>query len=147
MAGSSSSRHKSHAGGSGEEADLSIIARDLRVEGVLSSRGIIRIEGTVVGTVRAEKQVLVVKGGTVEGDIYTPEAILDGEVRGSILAEGRVELHVSAVVHGDITTPRLGVSEGAAVCGHIHMGKPKGAPGPRAQEPTGLMPQEAPSRA
>ncbi len=147
MVRSSSSRHKSHAGDSGEEAALSIIARDLRVEGVLTSRGVIRIEGTVVGTVRAERQVLVAKGGTVEGDIYTPEAILDGEVRGSILAEGRVELHVSAVIRGDITTPRLGVAEGATVCGHIHMERPKGAPGPRAQEPTGLVPQEATPRA
>ena len=147
MARSSSSRHKGHSGGSGQEAGLSIIARDLRVEGGLSSRGVIRIEGTVVGTVRAERQALVVKGGTVEGDINTPEAILDGEVRGSILAEGRVEVQESAVIHGDITTPRLGVAEGAVVCGHIHMGKPKAAPGPRGEEPTGLMPQEATRRA
>jgi cytoskeletal protein CcmA (bactofilin family) len=135
MASSSSSRHKSHVGGSGQEADLAIIACDLRVEGVLTSRGVIRIEGTVVGTVRAERQVLVVKGGTVEGDIYTPEAILDGEVRGSILAEGRVELHVSAVIHGDITTPRLGVAEGATVCGHIHMERLEGAPDPAHKSP------------
>jgi cytoskeletal protein CcmA (bactofilin family) len=102
------------------------------VKGGLSSSGVIRIEGTVVGTVRAERQVLVVKGGTVEGDIYTPEAILDGEVRGSILAEGRVEVQESAVIHGDITTPRLGVAEGAAVCGHIHMGIPKAVDSRRA---------------
>ncbi len=108
----------------------SIIARDLRVEGGLSSSGVIRIEGTVVGTVRAERQVLVVKGGTVEGDIYAPEVILDGEVRGSILAEGRVEVQVSAVIHGNITTPRLGMAEGAAVCGHIHMGNRKLLPDP-----------------
>jgi cytoskeletal protein CcmA (bactofilin family) len=113
---------------------LSIIARDLRVEGGLSSSGVIRIEGTVVGTVRAERQVLVVKGGTVEGDIHTPEAVLDGEVRGSILAEGRVEVQVSAVIHGDITTPRLAVAEGATVCGHIHMEEPTGAPAPRGEE-------------
>ena len=89
-----SSSHKSNSGGSRQEAASSIIARDLRVEGGLSSSSVIRIEGTVVGTVRAQRQVLVVKGGTVEGDIYTPEAILDGEVRGSILAEGRVEVQV-----------------------------------------------------
>ncbi len=91
--------------------------------------------------------MLVVKGGTVEGDIYAPEVILDGEVRGSILAEGRVEVQVSAVIHGDITTPRLEVAEGAAVCGHIHMKKPTGAPEPRGEEPTRLMPQEGTPRA
>ncbi len=128
MAMLSSTRRRergSHRGRSNEEV-VSIIACDLRVEGTLSSSGVIRVEGTVVGTIRAEYLVLVAKGGTVEGDIHAQEAILDGEVNGSILADGRVDVQAAAVIHGDIKTPCLIVDEGATVCGHVHMAKPKG---------------------
>ncbi len=130
----SSTRHRergSHRGRSDEEV-VSIIARDLHVEGTLSSSGVIRIEGTVVGTVRAERQVLVARGGIVEGDIHAQEAILDGEVNGSIVADGRVEVQAAAVIHGDIKTPCLVVDEGATVCGHVHMAKPKGTGDPES---------------
>lgn len=109
---------------------MSIIARDLHVEGTLNSSSVIRVEGTVVGTIRAEHLVLVAKGGTVEGDIHAQEAILGGEVNGSILADGRVEVHAAAVILGDIKTPCLVVDDGATVCGHIHMAKPKGTGDP-----------------
>lgn len=92
----------------------------------MSRGGVIRIEGKVVGTVQAEQQVLVARGGIVEGDIRTQEAILDGEVNGSIVADARVEVQASAVIQGDVTTPRLAVEEGAVVCGHIRVAKPRG---------------------
>jgi len=95
----------------------------LRVEGDLSSDGVVKVEGTVVGTVRASRQVLVAKGGVVEGDIVTREAIIGGEVRGGIGAEERVELQATSVVHGDITTKRLFVQEGGEINGVIRMGE------------------------
>ena len=108
----------------GREGDtLSIIGTGLRVEGDLSSDGVVKVEGTVVGTVRASRQVLVAKGGVVEGDIVTREAIIGGEVRGGIGAEERVELQATSVVHGDITTKRLFVQEGGEINGVIRMGE------------------------
>jgi len=105
------------------EASLSIIGTGLRVEGDLSSDGVVKVEGTVVGTVRATRQVLVAKGGVVEGDIVTDEAIIGGEVRGGIGAQERVELQATSVVHGDITTKRLFVQEGGEINGVIRMGE------------------------
>jgi len=87
--------------------------------------GVVKIEGTVVGTVRAEQQVLVAKGGLVEGDIHTREAVLGGEVRGAILAHERVEVQATSVVHGDIGTQRIMVHEGGEVNGHVKMGDPR----------------------
>ncbi len=106
------------------EPALSVIAPGMRVEGELVTDGVVKIEGTVVGSVRAEQQVLVARGGAVEGDIYTREAILGGEVRGSILAQERVEVQASSVVHGDISTQRIVVHEGGEVNGHVRMGDP-----------------------
>ncbi len=112
---------KQHSGRD-TETSLSIIGAGLRVEGDLSSDGVVKVEGTVVGTVRASRQVLVAKGGVVEGDIVTHEAIIGGEVRGGIGAQERVELQATSVVHGDITTKRLFVQEGGEINGVIRMG-------------------------
>jgi cytoskeletal protein CcmA (bactofilin family) len=106
------------------EPGLSIIALGMRVEGELITDGVVKIEGTVVGSIRAEQQVLVAKGGTVDGDVYTQEAILGGEVRGAIYASRRVEVQATSVVHGDIATQRIMVHEGGEVNGRVKMGDP-----------------------
>lgn len=108
----------------GDERGISIVAVGSRLIGEIQSNGVVKVEGRVAGTVRAEQQVLVARGGVVEGDIVAEEAIIGGEVEGSIVAGARVEIHGTAVVHGDITTERLIVQEGGEVNGHVHMGKP-----------------------
>src|SRR5574341_2579469 len=103
---------KPRGGGEGAEAGLSIIGTGMRVVGDITAEGVVKVEGVVVGTIRACRQVLVAKGGEVEGDIVTREAIVGGEVRGSVQGGERVELQTTSVVHGDITTRRLLVQEG-----------------------------------
>src|SRR2546422_8497477 len=80
------------------EAALSVIAAGTSIVGELSSDGIVKVEGTVVGSVRAERQVLVAKGGRIEGDVFTREAVVGGEIRGSILADERVEVQTSSII-------------------------------------------------
>src|SRR5712691_9767424 len=100
------------------EAGLSIIGTGMRVVGDITADGVVKIEGTVVGTVRAGRQVLVGKGGEVEGDV-----IIGGEVRGSIRADERVEIQASCVVHGDIAAKRILVQEGGEINGVVRMGE------------------------
>jgi cytoskeletal protein CcmA (bactofilin family) len=115
---------RSHAATTRGEPSLSIIAAGMRVEGELTTDGVVKIEGTVVGSVHAEQQVLVAKGGMVDGDVHTQEAILGGEVRGAIYASQRVEVQATCVVHGDIATQRIVVHEGGEVNGRVKMGDP-----------------------
>jgi len=114
-------------GASESESALSIIASGMRVVGDITAEGVVKIEGTVVGTVRAARQVLVAKGGEVEGDVITREAIIGGEVRGTVAAEERVEVQASSVVHGDITSRRLLVHEGGEINGVVRMSASNGA--------------------
>ncbi len=79
----------------------------MRVVGDITRDGVVKIEGTVVGTVRAGRQVLVAKGGEVEGDVIAREAIIGGEVRGTVVAQERAEIQSSSVIHGDVTCKRL----------------------------------------
>ncbi len=130
-----------HPRGSGRDADLTIIAAATRVVGELATDGVLKVEGTVVGSIRAEQQLLITRGGVIEGDVYTREAIVGGRVVGSVYADERVEVQASSVVHGDIVTKRLVVQEGGEVNGHVRMEEPnaleRGASvaGPRTAEP------------
>lgn len=110
-------------GGLEPDVGLSIIGTGMRVVGDIMAEGVVKVEGVVVGTVRAGRQVLVAKGGEVEGDIITREAIVGGEVRGSIQADERVEVQATSVVHGDIATRRLFVQEGGEINGVLRMGE------------------------
>lgn len=103
------------------DARISIIASGMKITGEVESDGIVKVEGRVLGNVRAEKQVLVARGGSIQGDIETAEAIVGGEVRGAIQATQRVEVQAGALVDGDIATPRIVVQEGGQVNGHLRM--------------------------
>src|SRR3989442_5301119 len=80
------------------ETGLSIIGTGMRVVGDITAEGVVKIEGTVVGTVRAGRQVLVGKGGEVEGDVISREAIIGGEGGGSIRAGERVAIPAAGLV-------------------------------------------------
>jgi cytoskeletal protein CcmA (bactofilin family) len=113
---------RARAGDSG----LTIIAAGTRVTGDVDSDGVVKVEGEVVGAVRAERQVLVARGGRVQGDVVSTDAVLGGEVQGSVSARERIEVQPGATVHGDIVTARLIVQEGGEVNGTVQMadGKP-----------------------
>ena len=124
LSGSRTEPNSRDARPAGREA-LSVIAAGTRITGELISDGTIKVEGAVVGSVRAERQVLVAKGGSIQGDIFTRDAIVGGEVHGSILADDRVEVQASSIIDGDITTLRIIIHEGGEVNGHVRMGNPQ----------------------
>ncbi len=93
----------------------------------------------VEGNVHAARQVLVSKGGRVNGDVVTKEAIIGGTVTGSIQASERVEVQTTATVQGDIATPRILVHEGGEVNGNVRMGNPSAG----ASQPAGAKPNSA----
>jgi len=116
---------------------LSIIGAGMTVRGDLDANGVVKIEGTVDGNVRAAAQVLVAKGGSVQGDVDTTEAVVGGIVSGAIRARERVEVQAGASVHGDITTRRIAVAEGGTLNGLIRMDESQATRDERFAEPKG----------
>ena len=100
---------------------LSIIGAGMTVRGDLETNGVVKVEGTVDGHVKAKAQVLVANGGVVHGDIETTEAVVGGTVNGAIRARERLEVQAGASVQGDVTTRRIAVAEGASLNGLIRM--------------------------
>jgi cytoskeletal protein CcmA (bactofilin family) len=103
-------------------AGLSIIGLGMTVHGDIETAGVVKVEGIVNGHVTAGQQVLVAKGGQIDGDVDTGEAVVGGSVHGSVHAVVRVEIQAGAVVQGDVTTKRILVAEGAVLNGAIRMG-------------------------
>jgi cytoskeletal protein CcmA (bactofilin family) len=117
------------------EGVISIIGPGMRVVGDCETEGTLRIEGTVEGTVRAGKAVVVGKDGVVLGDIDTQDAVIGGKVTGTVLAHSRLELQATCVIDGEIRARRIKLEEGGIVNGNIQTGEGR-------QQALGRAPQE-----
>jgi len=110
-----------------EGTGLTIIAQGTTIVGDVGSDAVIKVEGTIQGTVRAGSQLLVAHGATIRGDVFASEIVVGGEVHGGLHALERVEIQAGAVVNGDIRTQRIHVADGGIVNGQISM-EPTGGP-------------------
>ncbi len=111
----------------GREGVISIIGPGMRVVGDCDTQGTLRIEGTVEGSVRAAKAVVLGKEGVVDGDIATQDAVIGGHVTGTITAESRLELQATCVIEGEIRARRIKLEEGGKVNGTVHIGELSGS--------------------
>lgn len=91
-----------------------------RIEGELHFTDTFRVEGTLVGKVSSQGDLIVGKESTVEGDIRVRRLFVSGVVRGSVEAE-RVEIGPGARVEADVATPALLIEEGAHFQGRCVM--------------------------
>src|SRR4051812_19122795 len=105
---------------------ISIIAIGTKITGDCETDGTLRIEGTIEGTVKAGKAVVVGKDGVVRGDILTQDAVIGGHVTGIVTAESRLELQATCVIDGEIRARRVKLDEGGKVNGNIQMGEAVG---------------------
>jgi cytoskeletal protein CcmA (bactofilin family) len=107
----------------GREGVISIIGPGMKVVGDCQTDGTLRIEGSVEGTVRAGKAIVLGKDGVVDGDLITQDAVIGGRVTGSIVAESRLELQATCVVEGQIQARRIKLDEGGKVNGTVRVGE------------------------
>ena len=108
---------------SSPEKVISIIGPGMRVVGDCDTTDTVRIEGLVEGSVRAEKAVVVGKGGSVVGDIHTQDAVIAGSVKGALDVESRLELQSTCLIDGEIRATRLQLEEGGVVNGTVSVGR------------------------
>jgi cytoskeletal protein CcmA (bactofilin family) len=129
------------------EGVISIIGPGMRVTGDCQTEGTLRIEGTVEGTIRAGKAVVLGKDGVVDGDISTQDAVIGGRVTGSIVAESRLELQATCVVDGEIRARRLKLDEGGKLTGTVQIGEVTTQTGTRSRESSPAVSTSAPPTA
>jgi cytoskeletal protein CcmA (bactofilin family) len=101
---------------------ISIIGPGMKVVGDCETDGTLRVEGTVEGTVRAGKAVVIGKDGVVKGYVVTQDAIIGGRVTGAVIAESRLELQATCSVDGEIKARRIKLDEGGRINGTVLTG-------------------------
>lgn len=106
------------------EGVISLIGPGMTVIGDCETEGTLRIEGTVEGSVRTGKAVVIGKDGTVRGDLITQDAVIGGTVNGTVIAESRLELQATSVVEGEIRARRIQLDEGGRLNGKVSIGEP-----------------------
>ena len=98
----------------------SFLGDSSELKGDLSSRGIVRLDGVVVGAVRAE-EVILSETASVEGEISAGKIVVVGKVAGTLRAEDVVVIREKGCVEGNIVTKRLVMAGGGKFNGRIEM--------------------------
>ncbi|MFZ7127920.1 MAG: bactofilin family protein [Desulfobacterales bacterium] len=99
--------------------DETRIGSSVTVNGDISGRGDVILDGTIKGNCRVAGRVTVERDGTVNGSISGKSVEIGGRLAGSLEASGPVVLTGSARVEAEIRTPSLAMAEGALVNGRV----------------------------
>lgn len=113
---------------------LNTISRGTVIEGKIHTKGDIRVEGKVIGTVTCEAKLVVGEHGSVEGFVDARNAIVAGKVKGEVVCRELLQLEAKALVEGDIYTQKLSVQVGANFSGNCRMGEEAKALGEKARK-------------
>ena len=101
----------------------SLIGQNTEIHGDVIFSGGLHVDGTVKGSVIAEKgedSVLTLsERGTIEGEVKVPNVVVNGAVIGDVHATGHVELAALARVHGNVYYSLIEMAMGAEVNGKL----------------------------
>ena len=98
----------------------SFLGDSSELKGDLYSVGILRLDGTVTGNIRAE-EVIISETASIEGEISAGKIIIVGKVTGTLRAEEAVEIRAKGFVSGNIITKRFVMVSGGKFNGRIEM--------------------------
>lgn len=103
-----------------------VVGHSVKLEGDFSSDENVRIDGTVSGTVKTNKNLIIGERASVEADVFADNATIAGRVNGNIDVKTKLELLETARVAGDIKTGVLSITAGAIFSGQCSMSTEQG---------------------
>ena len=103
-------------------AAVNMIGAGTIITGDIISKGDIRIDGTLKGSVNTEGRVVLGREGIIEGDVICKDADISGTIKAKITVSQLLSLKTTAKLNGDIITNKLSIEPGAAFSGSCSMG-------------------------
>lgn len=101
----------------------SLIGQNTEIHGDVIFSGGLHVDGTIKGSVIAEKgddSVLTLsERGIIEGEVKVPNVVVNGSIIGDLHANGHVELAAQARVHGNVYYSLIEMAMGAEVNGKL----------------------------
>jgi cytoskeletal protein CcmA (bactofilin family) len=102
----------------------SLIAQGSRIEGSFEFTDGLRVDGEVVGNIRANPahpSILVIsETAKVLGAVYADHVIINGAITGPVHAKILLELQPKAHIEGDVHYAALEMHQGAMIAGQMH---------------------------
>ena len=93
----------------------SVLPPGARFEGLLSFRGVARVDGELSGEIFAGGTLWIGESGRVKARVEVDELWLEGELSGEVRVRVRAYLGPQARLRGELTAPRLVISDGSVV--------------------------------
>jgi cytoskeletal protein CcmA (bactofilin family) len=103
-------------------AAVNMIGAGTVITGDVFSKGDIRVDGTLKGSVLTEGKVVLGREGIIEGDIECKDADISGTIKAKISVSQLLSLKATAKLNGDIITNKLSIEPGAEFTGSCSMG-------------------------
>ena len=103
-------------------AAVNMIGTGTIITGDIVSKGDIRVDGTLKGSVDTKGKLVLGLEGVIEGDVSCKDADISGVIKAKITVSELLSLKSTAKLNGDIITNKLSIEPGAAFSGSCSMG-------------------------
>jgi cytoskeletal protein CcmA (bactofilin family) len=100
---------------------LNTFAQDTKIKGNIESKGDIRIDGQLEGTLECKGRVVVGPEAKVKGSIHCNNGEVLGNIEGDIIAVEMLSLKSTAIILGNLIMGKFTVEPGARFNGHCKM--------------------------
>lgn len=98
-----------------------VISADVSIEGTITSKGNIQINGTLTGDLTCKATSEIGAGATIKGNIESASTTILGNVTGNVSSNDKIEFKTGAKISGDIKSKRLTVEDGVTFIGHAEI--------------------------
>jgi len=105
-----------------EATGFNVLNEGTTVKGDIESKGDIRIDGTLIGTVRTTSKLVLGRSGKIEGDVIALCCDVNGSVDGNMQVKDVLFIKSTGLINGDIQTGKLVVESGGKFNGRCAMG-------------------------
>jgi cytoskeletal protein CcmA (bactofilin family) len=103
-------------------AAVNMIGAGTIITGDVQSKGDIRVDGTLKGSVSTEGKVVLGREGVIEGEVACKNADISGTLKAKITVSQLLSLKATSKLNGDIITNKLSIEPGASFTGSCSMG-------------------------
>ena len=107
-----------------------LIGNGTTIKGEIIATGDIRIDGTIIGTMRSTGKIVIGQQGIVEGEMICNSADISGRVKGIVRVDELTSLKSTSRLEVELYTKQLFIEVGAIFTGKCDMSahKPEEAP-------------------
>ena len=96
---------------------LNSLVEGTAVEGTITSKSDIRVDGTIKGNLTCDAKVIIGPTGFINGEIHCENAVIEGRFEGTLHVKELLNIRESANVSGEVDYGKLIVASGAVITG------------------------------